>query len=111
MKQSYMNLTDLLTIFRIVISHPELITYTSEKEISGIVGEKFFGIEICCKGSGVILTLTDNSKIDFDLDEENKETFDTLFKAAREQSKKYNYNKLLEELNRYGSSRDTFDNN
>lgn len=106
-----MNFSDLLTIFRIIISSPELITYTSEKEISGIVGEIFFRIEICCEGSGVILTLADNSKIDFDLDGDNRETFDTLFAAAKEQSRKYNYNKLLEELNRYESSRDTFDNN
>lgn len=106
-----MNFSDLLTIFRVIISSPELITYTSEKEISGIVGEKFFRIEICCEGSGVILTLADNSKIDFDLAGDNRETFDTLFAAAKEQSRKYNYNKLLEELNRYESSRDTFDNN
>lgn len=111
MKYPYMNFSDLLTIFRVIISSPELITYTSENEISGTAGGKFFRIEVCCGGSGVILTLEDNSKIDFDLDEDNRETFDTLFAAAKEQSRKYNYNKLLEELNRYESSRDTFDNN
>lgn len=103
-----MNFTDLLTIFRVVISCPELINFISEDEISGVVGDSFFGIKVCCGGSGVILTLSDNNKVDFDLDGENKETFDTLFKAAKEQSKKYNYNKLLEELNRYESSRSTF---
>ena len=106
-----MNFSNLLTIFRVIISSPELITYTSEKEISGIVGEKFLSSEICCEGSGVILTLADNSKIDCDLAGDNRETFDTLFAAAKGQSRKYNYNKLLEELNRYESSRDTFDNN
>lgn len=106
-----MKFPDLLTIFRIIINNPELIRYTSENEISGAVGDRFFRIEICCGGSGTILTLADNSKVDFDLDGDNRETFDTLFAAAREQSKKYNYNKLLEELNRYESSRDSFDNN
>lgn len=100
-----MNFTDLLTIFRVVISCPELINFTSEDEISGVVGDSFFGIKICCGGSGAILTLSDNNKIDFDLEGGNKETFHTLFKAAKEQSKKYNYTKLLEELNRYEGSR------
>lgn len=103
-----MNFADLLMIFRVVISCSELITYTSEDEISGIVGDRFFGIKVCCGGSGAILTLSDNNKIDFNLNKENKETFDTLFKAAKEQSKKYNYNKLLEEFNRYEGSCSTF---
>lgn len=103
-----MNFSDLLTIFRVVIGCPELVTYTSEDEISGVIGDKFFGIKVCCGGSGAILTLSDSSKIDFDLDGENKEIFDTLFKTTKEQSKKYNYNKLLEELNRYEGSRSAF---
>lgn len=103
-----MNFTDLLTIFRVIISCPELINFISEDEISGVVGGSFFGIKVCCEGSGVTLTLSDNSKVDFDLEGENKETFEALFKAVKEQSKKYNYTKLLEELNRYESSYSTF---
>ncbi len=106
-----MDISNLFTIFRVIISSPELIRYSSENEISGAVGDTFFRIEVCCEGSGAILTLADNSKVDFDLDGDNRETFDTLFAAAKEQSKKYNYNKLLEELNRYESSRNIFNSN
>lgn len=103
-----MNFTDLLTIFHVIIRCPELIRYTSEDEIFGRVKDSFFRINVCCEGSGAILTLADNNKVDFDLDGENRETFDTLFKTAKEQSKKYHYNNLLEELNRYESSSSTF---
>lgn len=106
-----MNISDLFTIFRVIIGSPELIRYSSENEISGAVRDFFFRIEVCCGGSGAVLTLSDSSKVDFDFNDETKETFDTLFAAAKEQSRKYNYNKLLEELNRYESSRDSFDNN
>lgn len=99
-----MKFDDLLTIFRVIIAHPELITYITEKELSCMINQTWFGIEICCEGSGAILCLEDGNKIDFDLDGENKEIFDTLFTSAREQSRKYHYTKLLEELNRYESS-------
>lgn len=99
-----MKFDDLLTIFRVVVAHPELVTYTSENEVSCMINQTWFGIEICCGGAGATLSLEDGNKIDFDLDGENKEMFDTLFSSAREQSKKYHYTKLLEELDKYESS-------
>lgn len=100
-----MNFDDLLTILHTIGNYPELINFISEDEVSGVAGDSFFGIKVCCGGSGAILTLSDNSKIDFDLGGERKEIFDALFKLVREQSRKYNYNKLLEELDRYEGSR------
>lgn len=105
-----MNVIDLFTILRTVIMHPELINYLGEEELSCDLKGTYFGIKVCCGGYGATLTLHDNSKVDFDLHDEDKETFAELFKAVGEQSRKYNYEKLLKELNRYESFRNNLGN-
>lgn len=105
-----MNINDLLEILRSLQVFPELIKHLEENEIFCSIHNNRFNIKVCCEGHGVILTLNDGSKVDFNLHDQDKEIFEKLFRSVKEHSKKYNYNRLLKEFSRYESPRDNLGN-
>lgn len=96
-----MEIDDLFTILRIMLEHPELITYTSKDSISGTIGDMFFEVKVECGGFEARLTLNNGSVVSYDINPNVKEEFERYFKDVQINSTAYNYTKLLTEIKRY----------
>ena len=89
----------LFKILDKLASKPELVTLIEPFKIVGkLYFNSYYTIELCCEGYGVIITLPNNSKLDFSLNQEERERFEKCISAIKKACIEVGYKSLLEYL-------------
>ena len=100
----------LFKILDKLASKPELVTLIEPFKIVGkLYFDSYYTIELCCEGYGVIITLPNNSKLDFSLNQEEREKFDRCMLAINKACGKFGYELLLDCLHIETDSSSTTD--